>query len=491
MKGQKIADFSQVVGNVTYKPAGSLSRLPAKGNDSIFEMDMIYTGNKSKASLIFADGSILDIAPNSQLKIAPKKDFNNEISISLLQGNVKASIAKTPKSAATKGRAAPPLPNLKFALKADNKKFILTKEKKTLDISFDQKTKVATVKEGEKKKTVVDVRQFTLKAKPLPPPQKPIEIPKPKPKPKPRVVAALAPKPVAKAPVNKNLFPSISPMSGTFWTRSSIAKGIASGLPLRYSAGSVVPPKNWQAQFEFRSGQQKSLITDSDRKPKLFKFSPEISKPKGLIELRLGYKLQSQDPKKQDSTYLDKKRFLFQLKSLERKNTVSLFINNHNFSNKTVGTWFPANPKSKLNSQITLFDGKDLKRLAPLLLEQNFKIVDQAGNYKKAVYIVRDGKFIGALKGERPNKAQAKKYLEALGANLMFFGQKSDLLGTTSSADQLIKMSKKDNLYYVHRGRSIKLDMNLLRAHDSARNFISQVKPTLVKEGMEVLAERK
>ena len=84
MKGQKIADFSQVVGNVTYKPAGSLSRLPAKGNDSIFEMDMIYTGNKSKASLIFADGSILDIAPNSQLKIAPKKDFNNEISISLL-----------------------------------------------------------------------------------------------------------------------------------------------------------------------------------------------------------------------------------------------------------------------------------------------------------------------------------------------------------------------------------------------------------------------
>ena len=147
IEGQKVASFYNIEGKVDIKPAGALARYEAKKSAEIFELDMIYTGNDSSTVLRFVDGSVLRVAPNSQIKISPKKHYSNEISIDLIKGDLKA--AKVAPQAGASNRSA--LQNMKLSLQTPTQKFVVGSGKEALNLRFNIRTKKVNAKIGKKR----------------------------------------------------------------------------------------------------------------------------------------------------------------------------------------------------------------------------------------------------------------------------------------------------------------------------------------------------
>jgi len=65
-----IALISSTTGSVEFQRAGEQSWRPARMGDSLFEGDILQTHDRSKASLLFSDGSIMTVQPRSRLALS-------------------------------------------------------------------------------------------------------------------------------------------------------------------------------------------------------------------------------------------------------------------------------------------------------------------------------------------------------------------------------------------------------------------------------------
>ena len=68
-----IALISSFSGDVKVNHTDKKSLQPLHLGMQLFENDEIYTYDNSKASLLFIDGSVITVWPNSQLKVVPGK----------------------------------------------------------------------------------------------------------------------------------------------------------------------------------------------------------------------------------------------------------------------------------------------------------------------------------------------------------------------------------------------------------------------------------
>lgn len=95
---EAVGSFSRVEGRVDILKAGASSVLPVKAGDSVFMGDTVRTKSNGKAEILFNDGTIVSVTPDTRMKI-DEYAFNPDNSrkqgiIGLFRGKIRAVVSK-------------------------------------------------------------------------------------------------------------------------------------------------------------------------------------------------------------------------------------------------------------------------------------------------------------------------------------------------------------------------------------------------------------
>ncbi len=113
-----IGDISFSENDVRRKSNQNFSWLPANKKDFVFQEDSIYTGSESNAEITLADGSVIEIQPNSLVTISTSR--NGQMNLNLSYGNMVGQLAKGSELTVQSGEE-------EFNLKGDNSKIQFNK----------------------------------------------------------------------------------------------------------------------------------------------------------------------------------------------------------------------------------------------------------------------------------------------------------------------------------------------------------------------------
>ncbi len=96
MAAEKLGILEKVVGKVKLRRSAQKRYLPAVPNDELFAGDRIRTSAHGKATLRLVDGSSVNLAEATHLKLNKMelKGLNRDTELELLEGSIRAQVSK-------------------------------------------------------------------------------------------------------------------------------------------------------------------------------------------------------------------------------------------------------------------------------------------------------------------------------------------------------------------------------------------------------------
>lgn len=201
--GNALAMLSTSKGQVQYRDANELLWQSSNNNQKFFENDSVATGSSSVARVAFIGGRILELGPNTQIRITRSIADNEEtFSVDLMQGEVKAlPVNQTVKQRIAQRLGRKAVTSKKtteikiaasgqtFSLRTETAALTLQKPKEAKEVKVVAAKKVEKIVQG-KREEVVAVKIEPKKAEPAPE----------RPKVEEKKVTEAAPSPVAEPP---------------------------------------------------------------------------------------------------------------------------------------------------------------------------------------------------------------------------------------------------------------------------------------------------
>ena len=135
-QGSAIGTVEKVEGVAQYRASNLPVWLYARGKQLVYDDNVVATGNRSSATISFADGRSLDVQPNSQVAISSKRDSSNgenAFVVALLSGSV--ALSKGP-AAPLDGSQNSPRP---IILKVQDKEIKILDPKTSLKVASSDK----------------------------------------------------------------------------------------------------------------------------------------------------------------------------------------------------------------------------------------------------------------------------------------------------------------------------------------------------------------
>lgn len=469
--GDHLAIIQSENARVDIKPIGHLDRYSASHNQKIFGYDMIYSKSKP-VQIRLVDGSLIELEPNSQLKILPKESLNNEIAIDLLKGGIQAKKGESNLALGAK--------SFKISLNTSRGRVLLQESDSSINITRRSGDLLAQIDSSDNVTMDLGETQALLaslgrEAKISLQDTKP-EVKKKK---DPPVIAVVKPK-------KDYPIPTLIPKIASFWTAKPLVSAIETPLPIRYKYAQKKAPKGWRPAFKVIASRETTELFDSSLKPDDFGVPitrNQISGSRPLIKIEPGYSLDDDNAVYQSSS------FTYRISSLQRSAPSQLFFNRHQAS-KNVPSWFVQKVSSKYSSSISLKDGRLFSKLAPVIVNQAFKMTNGYQEPETGVFLVKSGVIAGYFGGTIPSENQAMWYLNRLDGELVFRGKKRNYLGNKDSFNVSEYLKKNSTLFYVHRGRSIRLDPQLFRTHKTAEDFLKGFDSHFLLGSIEVIARK-
>lgn len=135
-QGSAIGSVERVEGVAQYRASNLPVWLYARGKQLVYDDNVVATGNRSSATISFADGRSLNIQPNSQVAITSKRDSSNgenAFVVALLSGSV--ALSKGPATSLDGSRSAP----RPIILKVQDKEIKISDPKTSLKVANSDK----------------------------------------------------------------------------------------------------------------------------------------------------------------------------------------------------------------------------------------------------------------------------------------------------------------------------------------------------------------